>query len=171
MNWTIYYSNPENDGELKRTAETLAATCRTKGDDIACYNLTKKDFASCTGCWECWWKTPGLCSQSEAKAELFRAALKSDRIIFLSPVEDGEISTELHTFLAKLIPMLHPCTGSLAGKRTRYPQMSALLSEKGEGKSVNFEYFDSLGKNLYGRIKVITISSEAGSPILELLAG
>lgn len=171
MNWTIYYSNPEKDDELKQAAETLAATCRTKGDEVACFNLDKLDFSSCKNCWKCWWNTPGQCSEVGAQTELFQAALNSDRILFLTPVEDGVISSDLHLFLGKLIPMLHPYTGLLAGSRKRYPRMTALMSRKGESRNVNFEYFDPFGKNFFGRIEVLTINSEAGSPILELLAG
>ncbi len=33
----------------------------SENHSVDCFSLSKMDLQFCTGCWSCWWKTPGKC--------------------------------------------------------------------------------------------------------------
>lgn len=178
---TIYYSNREKNGDLEKIASEVQAQYSAEGADVNLYDLEESDLSRCSGCWNCWWKNPGSCSYGDSLSALFEAALRSDRILFISPAEKGIVSGDMHLFLEKVIPLLHPFNGPLAGvdekgrPRRKYPTMAAVLGEKtgsasGEDK-IRLEYFDSFGRNQYGRIKIHRSARGKTFPLQDLMAG
>ena len=62
----------------------------------------------CTGCWSCWWRTPGLCAINDDGEEIFRSVINSDFVIFASPLKAGFTSSELKKITDRLVSLLHP---------------------------------------------------------------
>ncbi len=40
-------------------------------NDVQLFSLNKMNLHYCTGCWSCWWKTPGRCSINDDADEIF----------------------------------------------------------------------------------------------------
>jgi multimeric flavodoxin WrbA len=70
--------------------------------------LRERRIIHCTGCWDCWVKTPGECSFSDDTIEIRKKFIEADMVIFASPLMAGFVSGLLKKYMDKLIPLLHP---------------------------------------------------------------
>ncbi len=109
-----------------------------KGHGVKILTLRDQDIRFCTGCWSCWWGTPGECVFKDESHTVCREYINSDFVLFVSPMIMGFPSTLLKKTLDKLIPLLHPYLDIREGEtrhRKRYdayPQLGLLL-EKTKG--------------------------------------
>lgn len=62
----------------------------------------------CTGCWSCWYKTPGLCSIKDDYEQILRLVPHVDDIVILSPIILGYESALIKKFKDRIIPTAHP---------------------------------------------------------------
>jgi multimeric flavodoxin WrbA len=62
----------------------------------------------CTGCFECWTRTPGICDHDKASQELGREVINSDFTLWAAPLKMGFPSALLKTALDKHLPLIHP---------------------------------------------------------------
>jgi multimeric flavodoxin WrbA len=72
------------------------------------FNLSDMNLKFCTGCWSCWTKTPGVCSQNDGAEIIFKEVINSDMLIFASPIKAGFTSAELKKITDRLIVLIHP---------------------------------------------------------------
>jgi multimeric flavodoxin WrbA len=72
------------------------------------FTISDMDLKFCTGCWSCWVKTPGVCSQKDEGEIIFKEVINSDLLIFASPVIAGFTSAELKKITDRLIVLIHP---------------------------------------------------------------
>lgn len=72
------------------------------------FPLHKMNLHYCSGCWSCWWKTPGQCAKHDEAEPIFRSVINSDFIIFASPLMAGFTSSALKKITDRLIVLLHP---------------------------------------------------------------
>ncbi len=79
-----------------------------KDNEVVKFDLKLMNLNYCTGCWSCWWKTPGLCAIKDDGEEVFKTVINSDFVIFASPMVAGFISSELKKITDRLITLLHP---------------------------------------------------------------
>ncbi len=116
----------------------LIARWSGEGRQVIHHQLRELEIPPCTGCWSCWWKTPGLCSSEDAGDQVRRDCIHSDLVVLASPLIVGFPSALLKTMLDKLIPLAHPYIALDDGEcrhRKRYPRYPALaaLIQPGEG--------------------------------------
>jgi len=76
--------------------------------EVELYTLNKMNLKFCTGCWSCWWKTPGKCAIKDDADTIFKSCIDSDFLIFASPLKAGFISSELKKITDRLIVLLLP---------------------------------------------------------------
>jgi multimeric flavodoxin WrbA len=79
-----------------------------KENEVVKFDLKSMNLKYCTGCWSCWWKTPGLCAIKDDGEEIFRTIINSDFVIFASPLVAGFVSSELKKVTDRLVSLLHP---------------------------------------------------------------
>ena len=72
------------------------------------FTLSDMNLKFCTGCWSCWVKTPGVCSQKDDGEIIFKEVINSDWLIFASPIIAGFTSAELKKITDRLIVLIHP---------------------------------------------------------------
>jgi len=72
------------------------------------FDLTGLDIGPCRGCFHCWVKTPGLCFQKDAMAEILPRLAKAEVIVWLTPIAYGGYGYELKKALDRSIPILLP---------------------------------------------------------------
>ncbi|CAK8725577.1 NADPH-dependent FMN reductase-like domain-containing protein [Candidatus Electrothrix laxa] len=164
MNITILNGNPDAanikfDDYLCR----LASLLRFSEHEVAVFNLRDMDIKQCIGCFSCWVKTPGKCILNDDSPTIYRAYLKSDLVLFSSPVIMGYISALLKKMTEKLLPLIHPYVEFKQKEvhhQARYDKspLLALLLETGEG--VDMEDIDIIS-DIYKRtaINALTILS------------
>jgi multimeric flavodoxin WrbA len=86
----------------------LAAELIDKGHQVNLLKASHKKINYCTGCWSCWWKTPGECMHKDDMPEFYRSYLQSDLVLHFSPLKMGFISSLLKTVNDRSITLVHP---------------------------------------------------------------
>jgi multimeric flavodoxin WrbA len=76
--------------------------------EIVYFKLRDMNINYCTGCWDCWLKTPGLCAIKDDQEEIIKYIPHVDHMIFMSPIIIGYESALLKKFKDRAIPVIHP---------------------------------------------------------------
>lgn len=112
--------------------------------------LREKEIASCTGCFGCWVKTPGICVIDDYAREIARSFINSDLVIFLTPVVFGGYSYQLKKALDRMIPLISPFFMVINGEvhhRPRYKKYPSLIGVgimSGSSSEEQIEVFNKL---------------------------
>jgi multimeric flavodoxin WrbA len=100
-------NRPNNSGLATYISEFATESSRL-GNPTQIFTLSDMDLKFCTGCWSCWVKTPGVCSQKDEGEIIFKEVINSDLLIFASPIIAGFTSAELKKITDRLIVLIHP---------------------------------------------------------------
>nr|AGS53758.1 iron-sulfur flavoprotein [uncultured bacterium contig00146] len=106
-----------------------------KGADV----LSTDDYTigGCTGCTDCWLKTPGVCSLNDDWEVLFKRFVKADTIVFVTEAKLGFVSHKLKNIVDRLIPLALPYTemhkGAMRHKSRYKKQWGLCLVYRGDG--------------------------------------
>jgi len=76
--------------------------------DMKHFKVRDMDIHFCTGCWDCWVKTPGICSQKDDEEMILKSYPSSDLVVFVSPIKAGYESYLLKKVKDRMIPLVHP---------------------------------------------------------------
>ncbi|MHC4201223.1 MAG: NAD(P)H-dependent oxidoreductase, partial [Planctomycetota bacterium] len=79
-------------GKLARYLDRLAGLLRERGHDVKPFALRELDIKYCTGCWSCWWRTPGECAFEDDSERVRGAVVNSDFTLLASPMVMGFVS-------------------------------------------------------------------------------
>jgi multimeric flavodoxin WrbA len=127
-------SNIEFDSYLKKLSGILVADNHV----VTAFNLRDMEIRYCTGCLNCFVKTPGECILKDASAEVLRKYINSDFALFASPVIMGFTSALLKKVQDRLTPLLLPYFDLSpdgvrhVGRYAKFPNIGLLL-EKSKG--------------------------------------
>jgi len=72
------------------------------------FRMRELDIAPCRGCFDCWVKTPGVCIIDDPARDIAREFMRSDLVVFLTPITFGGYSSELKKGIDRLIPLILP---------------------------------------------------------------
>lgn len=70
--------------------------------------LDECDIAPCAGCRSCWCATPGRCEIRDDAETILKAIVKSDLLVFLTPLTFGGYSSILKNFVDRMPPLVSP---------------------------------------------------------------
>jgi len=137
MNILIMNGNPEPSGFDERLAR-IAADSSALGHVARTVVLRDSGVKSCTGCWSCWWATPGRCIHADGMAGLYPGILSADLLVWASPLVMGNVSAITRAAQERMIPLLHPYIELVRGEchhRRRYARMPefGLVLDPGPG--------------------------------------
>jgi len=93
--------------------------------EVKSFILRDKNVKQCVGCFDCWLKTPGVCRFKDDVEEILREIIKSDLLLFASPLILGMYSAVLKRFQDRMIPIIHPYLEMVNNEchhRKRYPK-------------------------------------------------
>ena len=97
-----------------------------RGADVEIVKLRELDIAPCTGCFGCWTRTPGECVFQDDSRDVLRSYIRSDVVVYATPVTFGGYSSLLKTTLDRVIlSVLDPRFTVFGGEvhhRLRYPR-------------------------------------------------
>lgn len=94
-----------------------------KGVEVETFNLCEMDIRYCTGCWVCWWATPGRCTLKDEMENVLRAVINADQVLYVSPLIAGYVSANTKQAMDRMIPLVHPYIEVVHGEchhRKRY---------------------------------------------------
>jgi multimeric flavodoxin WrbA len=130
-------------------ADRAASWLAARGIPAASFDLTAMDIKPCRGCFACWTKTPGLCFQKDAMAEILLHLALADIVVWVTPIAYGGYGFHLKKALDRSIPVLLPFFVSLGdevhhpmryGTEARLAAIGVLPSADAESERI----FDSL---------------------------
>jgi len=75
---------------------------------IDLFRLRDMTIHPCTGCWACWYKTPGYCAIKDDQEAILSRIPHVDRILYVTPVIAGYESSLIKTCKDRSIPTAHP---------------------------------------------------------------
>ncbi len=136
MRITILNGNPDADNiqfddYLKDLSDRLVAG----GQESTVLQLRDMDVKYCTGCFDCWVKTPGECKVADDSHDICREYINSDLVLFASPVIMGFTSALLKKANDKLCPLILHSTEFDQGeihhvaRYDKYPATGLLLEK------------------------------------------
>ena len=143
----------------------LVSGMREAGAEVDLQNLREKSIKNCIGCLTCMTKTPGVCVHKDDMAnELLPKWLKSDLVVYATPLYNYAMIATLKTFIERTLPALEPFFEIHEGRmfhptRSKYPA-AVMLSVSGMPDNGHFDalssharyFFGSPGRNLVAEI-------------------
>jgi len=140
--------------ELKENLNETGVSC-------SYHSLVEKKISQCIGCWDCWWKTPGICRFQDDEEEILRDMIHSELVIFASPLIMGMYSSLLKKFHDRAIPLVHPYIKVVQGEchhKKRYPVYPemGIIYEKNDATDEEVEntgfIFNRIAINLHSKV-------------------
>ena len=107
MRITILNGNPNTDNnQFDEYLKDLSDRLESGGRKSTVLQLRDMDVKYCTGCFDCWVKTPGECKVADSSHDICREYINSDFVLFASPVIMGFTSALLKKANDKLCPLI-----------------------------------------------------------------
>lgn len=116
--------NGENHSDYEKEFEKIINN--NTDHEIVYFKLRDLNINYCTGCWDCWVKTPGLCAIRDDQEEIIKYIPHVDHMIFLSPIILGYESSLIKKFKDRFIPVAHPYIRIHKGEQHHYPRYENL---------------------------------------------
>jgi len=145
MRITILDGEPDPASPFSVYLSSLACLLTTQGHSVHRIELRTLDLKGCSGCFNCWVRTPGECCKRDASAGICRAVLASDLLLLASPMTMGFTTALLKGAVEQLLPALHPyfvIEGGEVHHRARYahyPLVGLLLAPGQETDAEDIE--------------------------------
>ena len=145
------------------------------------FSLRDMDIRYCIGCWDCWWKTPGICRHKDDAEIIYRAIVASDVLIMASPVIAGFVSSLLKKFNDRMIPLIHPYIRLVKGechhrkRYEKYPTLGLILQPEKNQDEEDLEIITDIYKrfalNFHSELKFINTNHEKQEEIIYATCG
>jgi hypothetical protein len=117
------------DLRAKQDGETYEAIGKLYDEPLQIIPLGEQPVTPCTGCWNCWLKTPGKCVIRDVMDTTRSHYVNSDTVILLLDTAQGFINHKAKAFIDRTIPHYHPYIEIVDGechhvaRYERYPTM------------------------------------------------
>ncbi len=154
----------------------LADAFSSASHEVSVRILRDLDIKFCTGCWSCWWATPGLCIHRDDMAPLLKDMAAVDLVVWASPLVAGGISFLLKKAQDRFIPLAHPYIELYKGEshhRHRYEHNADVALFMGPGPddtdediAITRKFFERFSLNTRTRLRFAATDS---TPLKEVL--
>lgn len=118
--------------------------------DAIIFDLNQMGVKNCTGCWTCWWKTPGRCIYKDMDV-FYHHYITADKAIYFSRITRSFVSGNLKTLFDRMIPLYLPYVTYDSGESMhvpryeRYPDIEFYYEgefETNEGRQIFEDYIN-----------------------------
>ncbi len=122
------------------------------GAEVTKHYITDLNINGCTGCFSCWWKTPGKCIHRDDMDWALPAILEADITVFATPVSHDNIIHYLQRLRERTLPLALPEFITSNGEIThpgRYNKRrkEVIIATAGFPESSAFEVTERLYRN------------------------
>ena len=156
-------ASSEFDRAVRKLAQLLGA-------EETLFNLAEMDIRFCTGCWDCWWKTPGRCMFKDDMETVLPAVLESGLLLIATPIFLSMPAALMKKTLDRCIPLIHPYIELIHGEshhRKRYANYPSLaLYAKSNNNGADYalldKWFSRFALNFHG--PVVFSSDDSNTP-------
>ena len=106
------------DHTLNLLSEIITSEIKRFDYEVDNIGLGGKKISSCTGCFGCWLRTPGICLIDDDGRKVTEKAIQSNLLVYLTPVTFGGYSSELKKAVdrmacSNLLPFLKKIGGEV----------------------------------------------------------
>jgi len=110
MNILILNGATENrNGAFHRKIkDVLERESGKRGLSVTAFDLDSMEIKPCRGCFGCWVKHPGTCAIQDDEEGILKAFVRSDILLWLTPITFGGYSSVLKKALDRIIPISLP---------------------------------------------------------------
>ena len=109
----------------------LQSALENRGWECSVFQPSRMDLRPCTGCFQCWTRTPGRCAQEDDSEVILRARARCELMALISPIRWGSYSPDLKMALERSVPVLLPFFEFHQGEihhKMRYPGRPRFLA-------------------------------------------
>jgi multimeric flavodoxin WrbA len=115
-----------SDGEFQtpraeQLIRLIQAIFEQRGYSVCQKAIQRDELQFCRGCFDCWTKTPGECIMKDAIAEINRACMTSDVVIYLCPIVFGQFSANMKSAIDRWLPNMLPFFHTRQDGSTMHP--------------------------------------------------
>ena len=131
MKALILIGSKMDDSESAKIHEIMLEELKKLNWDATSIVLEDINIAYCTGCFGCWVQTPGECVIKDYEETIVREMVRSDLIIYITPIVFGGYSSILKKALDRQISRVLPYFTKIEGEvhhKKRYEKEQSLLS-------------------------------------------
>jgi multimeric flavodoxin WrbA len=153
MNITIL-NGSQSSKSFDSYLEALNQELQSRNQSVEMIDLRDLKLRYCTGCFGCWVKTPGTCSNPDDSGRMLEAVINSDFTLWAAPLRMGYPDETLKRALDKSIPLIHPYFEVVEGEahhRPRYehyPRLGLLVEREDDTNQQDLEIIRwILGRN------------------------
>lgn len=177
MEITIINGNPYTENEdFDHYLQGLESFLLSQKCIVHLFSLRDMDIRYCIGCWDCWWKTPGICRHKDDAEKIYRAIVASDFLIMASPVIAGFVSSLLKKFNDRMIPLIHPYIKLVQGechhhkRYEKYPALGLILRPESNQGAEDLEIITDIYKrfalNFHSELRFVNTDPEKQEDII-----
>lgn len=123
-------------GNMDSYIERLVEKIKSAGYEAKVIVLRDLKIAPCTGCFNCWVKTPGICSIKDDTIDVIGQYIAAKHVILASPLIVGFLSSLLKNTMDRNIALVHPHLEEVneevhhKKRYDQYPVLSFLLEKE-----------------------------------------
>ena len=110
----------KGNGMTDRLLDIFLESARKAGAEVTKHYVTDLDINGCTGCFGCWWSTPGKCMHSDDMNGVLEQILDTDVIVWSTPIYHDNIIHYLQRLKERTLPLALP-DFILNNGETRHP--------------------------------------------------
>lgn len=103
------------------------------GKNCSWYKAREQNITFCSGCFNCWLKTPGICTEKDDMPQLLSSIIQSQLTVFVSTVKMGFLTALTKKCMDKMIPLISPYFDKIqnechhAARYSSYPEFGLIL--------------------------------------------
>ncbi len=177
MKITILNGNPNvEDSGFDDYLTKLKTVLESRDHTVMILQLRDMDIRYCIGCFGCWVKTPGECSNAADDTRVVRREyINSGLVIFASPIIMGFTSSLLKQAHDRLLPLLTPYIRLFEGEShhvaryDKYPLIGLLLQPDGNTDAEDVEIIAEIYRRDAINFKTSFIFTQTtGNPVEEV---
>jgi hypothetical protein len=159
MRVAILNGDPAPRSPFQEYVHEVARQLAARGHAVTTLDLAGLDLKGCSGCFGCWLKTPGECVKRDDSAQVCRAAIQADLLLFASPMIMGFTSALLKRATDQMIPLIHPYFVMEGGevhhlaRYAKYPRFGLLLGAECDTDAEEIEITTAIWKRTARNLK------------------
>jgi len=180
MRITILNGEPDPATAFEAYQRLIAGRMSAGGHTVEKIDLRDLDLKGCSGCFNCWVRTPGECSKRDASADICRSAIASDLLLLAAPMVMGFTSALLKGAVEQMLPILHPyfvVEGGEIHHRARYAHYPRLGLLVGAGPDTDAEDIEitttmwaRMARDMKSRLAFAAVADRAAEEVADELA-